>query len=36
MAVEAHQGKIWVDSEGEDKGSIFQFTLPVMPNLIDL
>jgi signal transduction histidine kinase len=36
MAVEAHQGKIWVDSEGEDKGSIFQFTLPVMPKLIDL
>ena len=29
MAVEAHAGKIWVESEGEGKGATFQFTLPV-------
>lgn len=27
--VEAHQGKIWVDS-GEDQGSVFSFSLPVI------
>ena len=29
MAVEAHGGKIWVESEGEGRGANFQFTLPV-------
>jgi signal transduction histidine kinase len=28
LAVEAHGGKIWVESEGEDKGAKFRFTLP--------
>jgi len=27
--VEAHQGKIWVESEGRDKGSTFFFSLPI-------
>jgi PAS domain S-box-containing protein len=26
--IEAHGGKIWVESEGEGKGTTFQFTLP--------
>lgn len=31
IAVEAHGGKIWVESEGEGKGATFQFSLPVKP-----
>jgi len=29
LAVEAHGGNIWVESEGDGKGATFQFTLPV-------
>ena len=29
MAVEAHGGTIWVESEGEGKGATFNFTLPL-------
>lgn len=28
--IEAHGGKIWVESEGEGKGSIFSFSLPII------
>jgi signal transduction histidine kinase len=28
LAVEAHGGNIWVESEGEGKGSTFRFTIP--------
>jgi len=27
--VEAHRGRIWVESEGEGQGSVFTFTLPI-------
>jgi histidine kinase len=27
--VKAHHGRIWVESEGEGKGSSFHFTLPI-------
>jgi len=30
--VEAHGGRIWIESEGEGKGSLFTYTLPIMPN----
>ena len=29
MAIEAHQGKIWVESDGEGKGCTFRIALPV-------
>ena len=29
MAVEAHKGEIWVESEGEGKGCVFTFAIPV-------
>jgi signal transduction histidine kinase len=29
MVVEAHKGKIWAESQGEDKGSIFYVSLPI-------
>jgi signal transduction histidine kinase len=32
MMIEAHQGKIWAESEGLDKGAQFYFTLPVSRN----
>ncbi|MDP3994990.1 MAG: ATP-binding protein, partial [bacterium] len=27
--IEAHGGRIWSESEGEGKGSMFTFTLPI-------
>ena len=32
--VKLHGGRIWVDSEGENKGSTFSFILPVSPSNI--
>ncbi|MBI2050809.1 MAG: hypothetical protein HYT31_03300 [Parcubacteria group bacterium] len=27
--IEAHGGRVWAESEGEGKGSMFTFTLPI-------
>ncbi|MFH1509910.1 MAG: ATP-binding protein [Patescibacteria group bacterium] len=27
--IDAHHGRIWVESEGKDKGSTFFFSLPI-------
>ena len=27
--VEAHEGRVWVESEGEGKGSTFSFSVPI-------
>jgi len=32
--IEYHNGRIWVESEGEGKGSVFYFTLPINENYI--
>jgi signal transduction histidine kinase len=34
--VEAHEGRIWAESEGEGLGSTFKFTLPLMPEVADV
>ena len=31
LAVEAHGGRIWVQSEGEGQGSAFHVALPTVP-----
>ena len=31
LVVDAHGGRIWVQSAGEGKGSAFHFTLPIKP-----
>ena len=32
--VELHDGKVWVESEGRNKGSTFYFSLPIVENWI--
>jgi signal transduction histidine kinase len=31
LVIDAHGGRIWVQSAGEGKGSAFHFTLPIKP-----
>ncbi|GAC1314676.1 MAG: hypothetical protein NVSMB2_04540 [Chloroflexota bacterium] len=33
--VEAHDGRIWAESDGPGQGSSFKFTLPLLPEAID-
>ena len=34
--IELHGGKIWAESEGQDKGSVFIFTIPKKPKIVTL
>jgi signal transduction histidine kinase len=34
--VDAHGGRIWAESEGEGKGSVFKFALPLLPEAAEV